>query len=333
MQRSEAFSTRQSPLPRNNLGAAPPLVPTTRSEPARGLRKLRGEAHALLRYERQMLAAALAAQQAQLERMRAELRAARGIIAEHQRVQHDLAMAQQIQRQMLPAVFPDIPGLALAAMTRPAQGVGGDLYDVVRLDTHRVALLLGDVAGKGIPAALEMARLLGDFRACVRVSAATQDVIQTLNRWWCQRHTRVSTFVTVQYVVLDLAAHCMQFICAGHPPILRRRADGYVEPLGTAPNIPLGIEAKFPYQQETCALAPGETLLLYSDGVYERQSRQGERLGLPRLQEVLAAAPPHPAAMITTIQAALVMFGDARTLQDDMTLLCAHLHADSPPTS
>ena len=217
MQRSEAFSTRQSPLPRNNLGAAPPLVPTTRSEPARGLRKLRGEAHALLRYERQMLAAALAAQQAQLERMRAELRAARGIIAEHQRVQHDLAMAQQIQRQMLPAVFPDIPGLALAAMTRPAQGVGGDLYDVVRLDTHRVALLLGDVAGKGIPAALEMARLLGDFRACVRVSAATQDVIQTLNRWWCQRHTRVSTFVTVQYVVLDLAAHCMQFICAGPP--------------------------------------------------------------------------------------------------------------------
>lgn len=106
-----------------------------------------------------------------------------------------------------------------------------------------------------------------------------------------------------------------------------------MEPLGTAPNIPLGIEAKFPYQQETCALAPGETLLLYSDGVYERQSRQGERLGLPRLQEVLAAAPPHPAAMITTIQAALVMFGDARTLQDDMTLLCAHLHADSPPTS
>ena len=332
MQHGEAFSTHQSTLPRSSPSAAQPPVLTMLSEPSHGMRRLGGEREALWRHEKQALVAALAAQQAQLERMRAELQAARGIITEHQRVQRDLAMAHQIQRQMLPDVFPDIPGLTLAARTLPARGIGGDFYEVMRLDRHRVALLLGDVAGTGIHAALEMARLMGDFHACVRACAEPQSVIQTLNRWWCQRHTRVSSFVTVQYAVLDLAAHRLQFICAGHPPILRRRTDGHVEPLGVAPNIPLGIEDRFPYHQETCVLAPGETLLLYSDGVYERQNPQGERLGLLRVQEVLSAAPTHPAAILQTMHTALATFGDSGTLHDDTTLLCAHLRADRLPT-
>jgi serine phosphatase RsbU (regulator of sigma subunit) len=308
-------------------------VLTTLSERSHEMRRQGGDREALWLHEKQALVAALAVQQAQLERMRAELQAAQGIIAEHQRVQRDLAMAHQIQHQMLPDVFPDVPGLALAATTLPTRGIGGDFYDVVRLERHRVGLLLGDVAGTGIQAALEMARLMGDFRACVRACAEPQGVMQTLNRWWCQRHTRVSSFVTVQYVVLDLAARRLQFICAGHPPILRRRANGHVEPLGAAPNIPLGIEERFPYYQETCTFAPGDTLLLYSDGVYERQSPQGERLGLPRLQELLSAAPTHPEAILHTIHTALTTFGDVRRLHDDTTLLCAHLRADRQPTS
>jgi phosphoserine phosphatase RsbU/P len=149
--------------------------------------------------------------------------------------------------------------------------------------------------------------------------------MQTLNGWWCQRHSRVSSFVTVQYLVLDLSAQCMHFICAGHPPILLRHAGGHVEPLGSAPNIPLGIEDSFQYHQEHCAFSPGDTLLLYSDGVYDRQNRQGERLGLPRLQELFTAAPTHPEAIITTIHTALATFGDASMLHDDTTLLCANL--------
>lgn len=332
MQCGKAFSTRQSPRSKSILGAAPPPVSTTRYELTRELRKLGGDMPALWLHEKRALVEALAAKDAQLARMRAELRAARDTIAEYEQVQRDLALARQVQRQMLPDAFPDVPGLVLAATTLPARGIGGDFYDVVRLDRHRVGLLLGDVAGKGIHAALEMARLMGDFRACVRDCAEPQGVMQTLNGLLCQRHTRVSSFVTVQYLVLDLAAHCLHFICAGHPPILRRRADGHVEPLGAAPNIPLGIEERFPYHQETCACAPGETLLLYSDGVYERQSRQGECLGLPRLQEWLAAAPTHPEAMIQTLQTALATFGDARTLHDDTTLLCAHIRADRNPT-
>jgi serine phosphatase RsbU (regulator of sigma subunit) len=216
MQHDEAFCTRQSTLPKSSSGAALSPVFTMLSERSHGMRRLGGEREALWMHDKQALVAALAAHLAHLERMRAELQAARGIITVHQRVQGDLAMAHQIQRQMLPDVFPDISGLPQAATTLPARGSGGDFYEVVQLERHRVALLLGDVAGKGIQAALEMARLMGDFHACVRACAAPQDVIQTLNRWWCQRHTRVSTFVTVQYAVLDLAAHRLQFICAGH---------------------------------------------------------------------------------------------------------------------
>jgi phosphoserine phosphatase RsbU/P len=331
MPRGKGYATHQSPRPKHIRGAAPPPMSTTRSALARALRQRGSDRHPLWQQEKQVLIAALAAKEAQLEQMRAELRVARDTIAAYERVQRELALACQMQRQMLPDTFPDAPGLVLAATTQPAWGIGGDFYDVVRLDAHRVGLLVGDVAGKGIPAALEMARLLGDFRACVRDCAEPHAVIQTLNRWVCQRHTRVSAFVTVQYAVLDLATHSLHFICAGHPPMLRRRADGRVEPLGAAPNIPLGIEAQFPYHQETCACAPGETLLLYSDGVYECQSAQGERLGLSRLQEWFTAAPTHPEALIQTLQTALAAFGDARPLHDDTTLLCAHLCADRPP--
>jgi phosphoserine phosphatase RsbU/P len=331
MQGGTAYATHQSPRPKNSRGAAPPPISTTWSALAPRTRQRGGDRHPLWRQEKQVLIEALAAQEEQLERMQVQLQAARDIIAEYDQVQRDLALARQMQCQMLPDAFPDVPGLIVAATTQPARGIGGDFYDVVRLDTHRVGLLVGDVAGKGIPAALEMARLQGDFRACVRASAEPQGVMQTLNRWLCQRHTRVSTFVTVQYVVLDLAAHRLHFICAGHPPLLRRRADGRVEPLGAAPNIPLGIEAQFPYHQETCACAPGETLLLYSDGVYERQNAPGERLGLPRLQAWFSTAPPDPTALIQTLQAVLATFGDAGPLQDDTTLLCAHLGADRPP--
>jgi serine phosphatase RsbU (regulator of sigma subunit) len=232
-----------------------------------------------------------------------------------------------MQRQMLPDTFPDVPELLLAATTRPARAVGGDLYDVVRLDPHRVGLLLGDVAGKGLPAALEMARLLGEFRACVRACAEPYRVMQALNGLVCQRQRHVHFFVTVQYVVLDLTAHCLHVVCAGHPPVLLRRGAGHVEALGTTPNLPLGIEAGAAYRQDYGRWAPGECLLLYSDGVYEGPCLQDARLGLARLQERFAAAPPQPPAILHTVLAA----GDeAQTLHDDTTLLCAQLRADRP---
>ena len=265
---------------------------------------------AVLLEEKQTLIEALAAKNAALEQALAELRAALVTVAEHERVKRDLEIAREIQRQMLPATFPQTSGLRLHATTVPATWVGGDLYDAIRLEADRVGLLLGDVSGKGIPAALQMARLMGEFRACVSHCADPQSVMQVLNGLLCQRNLRFGSFVTVQYVVLDVRQRHMQFICAGHPPILLRHADGQIEHLGAAPNIPLGVEETFAYHQEERQLMAGDTLLLYSDGTYERQDSQGVQLGLPHLARLFAAAPSYPEAVVHAIQTALNAFSD-----------------------
>jgi len=142
---------------------------------------------AVLLEEKQTLVEALAAKNAALEQALAELQAAMVTVAEHERVKRDLEIAREIQRQMLLATFPQAPGLLLHATTAPAMWVGGDFYDAICLEADRVGLLLGDVSGKGIPAALQMARLMGEFRACVRHCADPQSVVQVLNGLLCQR--------------------------------------------------------------------------------------------------------------------------------------------------
>jgi serine phosphatase RsbU (regulator of sigma subunit) len=280
---------------------------------------------AVLLEEKQTLVEALAAKNAALEQALAELQVALVTVAEHERVKRDLEIAREIQRQMLPATFPQAPGLRLHATTLPATWVGGDLYDAIRLEADRVGLLLGDVSGKGIPAAMQMARLMGEFRACASHCADPQSVMQVLNGLLCQRNLRFGSFVTVQYVVLDVRQRHMQFICAGHPPILLRHADGQIEHLGAAPNIPLGVEETFAYHQEERQLMAGDTLLLYSDGTYERQDIQGVQLGLSRLAHLFAAAPGCPEAVIHAIQTALDTFSNVGRAKDDTTLLCAQV--------
>jgi len=287
--------------------------------------RLQYQEQSILLDEKQALVEALAAKNAALEHALTELRAALATVAEHERVKRDLEIAREIQRQMLPATFPCAPGLRLHATTVPATWVGGDFYDALGLEADRVGLLLGDVSGKGIPAAMQMARLMGEFRACVSHCAEPQRVMQVLNGLLCQRNLRFSSFVTVQYLVLDVGQRQIQFICAGHPPILLRHADGQLERLGAAPNIPLGIDDTFVYFQEERQLMAGDTLLLYSDGTYERQDPQGEQLGLPRLARLFAAAPSYPEAVISTLQAALDTFSAAGGAHDDTTLLCAQV--------
>jgi len=285
----------------------------------------RTQVQEMLLQEKQALVEELGAKNTALESALSELRAAMATVAEHERVQRDLEIAWQIQRQMLPAALPQLPELQLHAITVPSRRVGGDFYDAVCLWPRRIGLLLGDVAGKGIPAALQMARLMGEFRACVSHRSDPAGVMQVLNGLLCQRNVPWTSFVTAQYLVLDLAQGFVQFICAGHPPILLCRANGQMERLGAVSNIPLGIDANFVYCQETQRLAPGDRLLLYSDGAYEVQNAQGAMLGLSRLAELFAAAPPHPKAAIDALQGDLAAFGDTRILHDDTTFLCARL--------
>jgi len=275
--------------------------------------------------ERQCLVDELAAKNAALEHALAELRAAMETVQEHERMTRDLEIARLIQRQMLPSVFPNSSDLQIHASMVPSHWVGGDLYDAVCLDRDRVCLMLGDVSGKGIPAAMQMARLIGEFRACISHRADPEGVLQVLNELLCLRNVEWTSFVTVQYLVLNLTTRHVQFICAGHPPVLLCHADGQIEHLGSISNYPLGIDPTFVYRHEERFLAPGDRLLFYSDGAYELQDANGEMFGLPRLETLFAMAPPYPEATIDTLREALTAFSTDSHLHDDTTFVCARL--------
>jgi serine phosphatase RsbU (regulator of sigma subunit) len=275
--------------------------------------------------ERQRLVEALATKNGALEQALAELRAALATVQEHERVKRDLEIARLIQYQMLPSTFPQLPALQMHASMVPSRWVGGDFYDAVCLDRQRVGLLLGDVSGKGIPAAMHMARLMGEFRACVSHRTDPEGVLQLLNELLCARNVEWTSFVTVQYVLLDLEEQRIQFICAGHPPVFLCHPDGQVERLGSVSNFPLGIDPTFVYHHEEHALLPGDRLLLYSDGAYELQDANGEMLGLSRLETLFAAAPVSPEATIRTLQKALTAFHQADSLHDDTTFVCVRV--------
>lgn len=286
----------------------------------------RNEQQELLLQEKQELVTELATKNEALERALAELQAAMKTVAEHERVKRDLEIAHEIQQQMLPTAFPCLPGVTLYATTVPSRWVGGDFFDIVYLGPEQLGLLLGDVAGKGVPAAMQMSRLMGEFRACVSHCAEPAYVAQTLNGLLCQRNDRRTTFVTIQYLLLDQAQQSLQFVCAGHPPILLCHADGTSEDLGALPNLPLGIDSQFVYRQEAHQLGVDDRLLLYSDGAYEVQNAQGEMFGLPRLKELFARSPGAPLDTVETIQRYLEGFGDsAAGPSDDTTLLCMQI--------
>jgi sigma-B regulation protein RsbU (phosphoserine phosphatase) len=311
----------------NNLIEQHPAVAANFLKVISARLRQRNHMQEILLREKQGLVEELAAKNVALEHTLAELRTAMETVTEHERVKRDLEIARQIQYQMLPPVFPQVPGLEVSATTVPSRWVGGDFYDAVCVGPQTLGLLLGDVSGKGIPAAIQMARIMGEFRASVSHRADPEGVMQVLNELLCQRNVQWTSFVTVQYLVLDMAQQQIRFICAGHPPIILCHADGRLEYLGELSNVPLGIDAMFTYRQEVHQLSPGDRLLLYSDGAYELRDAQGEMLGLPRLADIFAAAPPQPDLAIRTIQETLDAFGDTHSPHDDTTLFCARIVA------
>ncbi len=276
------------------------------------------------RNEKLRLVDELAAKNAELERTLEQLQKAMETVAEHQRVTRDLEIARQIQFQMLPTTFPQVPGLELFASTVPSQRVGGDFFDVIYDGKSRVCVLLGDVSGKGIPVAMQMARLMGEFRACVKQREDPMSVVHVLNDSVCARNLHWTSFVTLQYVVIDLAQQTLEFICAGHPPLIMCHADGEVEWLGRAENLPLGIDVSFAYQSETASMVPGDRLLLYSDGAYEAKNDAGQMFSLDRLTTSFAVTPHAPEAAIQVLRHRLALYAAADSLADDTTFFCIH---------
>ena len=237
---------------------------------------------------------------------------------------HDLLLAGQVQRGIMPRV-PEIPGYEFFAHYQPVYPVGGDYYDFVRLPGDRLAIMVGDVAGKGIPAAMLMAQFAAETRHHVRLADALEAAAAALNGQ-LHEYALEELFVTLCLGVLELGPRRFSYCSAGHPPPLIRRADGRVEEPGTdGCGVPLGILPDAEYRHVSLHLDPGDAVLLFSDGVTDALSIRGERYHLAedsRLLGRLSLAGGSPKAIGCEITRDLEAFSAGRDQFDDITLIC-----------
>jgi sigma-B regulation protein RsbU (phosphoserine phosphatase) len=205
-------------------------------------------------------------------------------------------------------------------VTRPANTVGGDFYDVLPLRDGRVIVTLGDVAGKGSPAALLMALLLAVLRTLVDEELEAPALVERLNAQIC-RHSPSSRFITLFYGVYTPATGALTYVNAGHTPPLIRRLDGRYERLGGT-GVALGMFEGSAFGSVETKLEPGETLVLYSDGITEAEDPAGqpfEEAGLEMITERTAQA--QPAEMCAHILSGVAQHAQESRFADDLTIL------------
>jgi serine phosphatase RsbU (regulator of sigma subunit) len=192
-------------------------------------------------------------------------------LLESHRIEQEIADAWKIQEGFLVKDWPtDDPRFEVYGETLPAKTVGGDFYDFVRLDQDTVGVLIGDVSGKGVPAALTMAQLLAEFRLSVQESRSPAEVLRRLNERLVE-YSRRGTFCTMCYVTIDLTSGTWIGANAGHHPMLLVSSEGTTSMLG-ASGPPTGVLPVVQWEDESGRLRPDETLLMYTDGIVEARA-------------------------------------------------------------
>lgn len=240
-------------------------------------------------------------------------------------IQREMDLARHIQASFLPEQLPHPPGWQIAAMFQPASQVAGDFYDVFPLPGQRLGLLIGDVCGKGVGAALFMALTRSLLRAFAeqhtRSPEDTLSAVTLANDYMVRHHQPQATmFATLFFGVLELDTGQLHYINAGHFPPIVVSHRGEITLLN--PSGPLvGVTLDFPFNIEVIQLQIGDWLLAYTDGVTETPNSQGELFGQARLLEVLAVPKPSVAACLEHIAVRLVEFSDGIPPVDDMTML------------
>ncbi len=236
----------------------------------------------------------------------------------------ELGIAHEIQISLLPSERPVIPGYEFWDYYAPAKQVGGDYFDYRELRNNRLAVLLGDVSGKGVPAALLMARASAEFSAFLANEMSPVEVVNTVNRRFAQRSAETA-FMTMVLVILDWSTHRLQLVNAGHVRPLLRRASGEVLEVGAAESgMPLGIRPDVEYRQAELDIGPGETLLLVTDGITEAQNGRGDLYGIPRLRKTYAGCKGGAFDIVQSILNDTGRFVGDNDQSDDTCLLCVH---------
>ncbi|HEY6336982.1 MAG TPA: PP2C family protein-serine/threonine phosphatase [Candidatus Sulfotelmatobacter sp.] len=235
-----------------------------------------------------------------------------------QQQEDELKRAREIQQMLLPSKLPQVSGAQIAGAWQPAREVGGDYFDVIQLDEKRMGICVGDVAGKGITAALLMANLQASFRAFATAEASPQVVCTKLNKFLCA-NIAAGKFVTFFYAVLDADERTLTYENAGHTPGLLLRSNGATEFLRGGGAV-LGALPDWTYQNFVQKLQPGDKLLLSTDGITEAENAQLEEFGEERLLEVARARNGSALDIQQAIMQQVTTFCNGN-FRDDATLL------------
>ncbi len=245
-------------------------------------------------------------------------------------LERELDVARKIQTSSLPTTFPPFPDRSdfdLHAVMRPAREVGGDFYDFFLLDERRLGFVLGDVSGKGLPAALFMANTRTLLRATALQGMSPEACLRRVNRVLHEERVK-GMFVTLVYGILDTRTGEVVYCNAGHNlPFLLRR-DGDVEMLPRARSLAVCLLSDFDFPAHALRLSPDDTLFLYTDGVPEAADARRDQFEDERLHECLRAANgAGPEAVIQQVLDAVAAFADGAPQADDITMLALRYRA------
>ena len=235
-----------------------------------------------------------------------------------QRFEQELEVARLIQQNFLPKKLPELSGWQVAACYQPAREVGGDFYDVIPLAGGQVGFVIGDVTDKGVPAALVMAATRSVLRASAQRLIDPGVVLERVNEHLCP-DMPAKMFVTCLYGVLDPTTGHFRFANAGHDLPYVKTAQGSVEL--RARGMPLGLMTGMKYEERETLLAPGDSLLLHSDGIVEAHDPQGQMFGFPRLKELVARYPGGGELIDLVLADLHVHTGPDAEQEDDITMV------------
>ena len=245
--------------------------------------------------------------------------------ASQERLERDVRIAQEVQARLFPQKVPKSAALECDGVCRPARGVAGDYYDFLEIDRGHLGLALGDVAGKGISAALLMASLQGALRSHASLSdGEPAEAASDIN---AQIHalTDAHRFATFFWAIFDEARRTLTYVNAGHNPPMLLRASGALERLTTG-GPPLGVFGDSRYRQDTVRLAAGDLLVVFSDGITEAPDAADEEFGETRLEGILRSNANLPAgALCGAVLSAVEAFQSGTAQADDMTVVAARV--------
>ncbi len=239
-----------------------------------------------------------------------------------ERLEREIELASEIQGQILPKSVPDVDGWSIVGWNRPARHIGGDYFDLFapRPESASLALVVGDVSGKGVPAALLVSTLHSSLRLLLERMPLCPELLARLNRHILESSTS-NKFITLFVGELDPGSGALAYLNAGHNPAVLVRADGRVEQLGPG-GLPIGLMPTATFRREQLALAPGDLLCLYSDGITEAAAPDDEEFGLDCLVSLLRDGRAMPIADLRqSIESAVESFVAGTAQSDDQTLL------------